>query len=114
MYIQTHSRAVYTFHGCIYMKKLLTLRVEEAELERWKSIAAELNISLSAFIRGRCNTPEVAGEDTPSTPGKGLDTPSPLYKQLEAMDSAGELKDGSWRVKREPCKHGLLFCKKCK
>jgi hypothetical protein len=55
------------------MKVLFHMRIEEEDLKRWRAAAVFAKVTLSEWIRGRCNVYEIAA-----------------------------------------CKHGMLFCKKCK
>lgn len=67
------------------------LRITPEELARWRAFAVAANISLSAWIRERCNM-----EGTWKSVKEFFPKPAPMGCST-----------------RKPCKHGLLFCKKC-
>jgi len=70
----------------------LKIRVTSGELVSWTGAATLEGISLSQWIRGKCNAFTVT------------------------MDTVYEVSGIDRQVahSRKPCKHGMLFCKKCK
>lgn len=86
------------------MKRLHTIKVDDAEWAEWKLAAGSGTVS--DWIRHCVNI---------------LSKPNPehLYKTMvknttEAIDSIPNIEAVGDFTPRKPCKHGLLFCKKCK
>lgn len=95
----------------------IKLRITDDESTAWREQA---NGSLSAWIREVCNQACFAMQ------GKSIPKHSPIthemvdreaartYPQFATKPYAGRAVGTDDFEVRKPCKHGLLFCKKCK
>ena len=81
--------------------KLRTIKVEDADWDSWKGMAREAGVSLSAWIRSRCNGPDMMGisEAIVSKPSVAK-----VVREVEQI------------VKGPQCEHGVpkgYHCWKC-
>lgn len=85
--------------------KTLKLRVSQAELNDWQENAKAAGLSMSEWIRMRCN--EMPIGTVFSMPSVNVINPEKMVLDGPSLRDVGE------HLGRKPCKHGLLFCKKC-
>jgi hypothetical protein len=87
----------------------IKIRLTDEELTAWRFAAKEWDVSLSRWVRSKCNPVPVqqfqvdkVDQDSITVSLKVKDADikaNPVYSQLQG---------------RKPCKHGMLFCKTCK
>lgn len=92
--------------------KAFLLKVDDAQYIQWQAKAKAAQVSMSEWIRMSCNESclRILPSDVPIMQAIVAE-----HEYNEAVDNiTTEIQQSiAEKLGRKPCKHGLLFCKKC-